>query len=328
MAITVPDGCWRQIGETVADDATGRSTRDVIIKGGYDSLAYLKESLHRGDTVIDGWVANALNLKSVAAGGGILTITCVAARELLSDKWKIRSVRNDVSIFAFCGDSADNPNRAKIEAWQKEPDGYLAAEHKYKRPDGQIEDLSNDHASMALIKKLEKGVESVIRFYPLLIRERVYSGPPPACLENLGKVNKPNVGGGTSSGGEIGDHSGDHELGGGGTGGSGETSGGTSGASGGTGDTSGSGETSGGDDAPGAFVEDAQMPDTLAEEVAKYEWLKVQDDEQQNDDGNWSRVESWMGILKTDGNEHPWDPDLYGPDGWDMPAAVGGGDEG
>lgn len=313
MAITVPDGCWRQIGETVADDATGRSTRDVIIKGGYDSLAYLKASLHRGDTVIDGWVANALNLKSVAAGGGILTITCVAARGLLSDKWKIRSVRNDVSIFAFCGDSADNPNRVKIEAWQKEPDGHLAAEYKYKRPDGQIEDLSNDHASLALIHKLEKGVESVIRFYPLLIRERVYSGPPPKCLENLGKVDKPNVGG-ESSGGQIGDHSGDHELGGGGS-------------SGGTGGTSG-GETAGGDDASDSFVEDSQMPDTLETEVEKYEWLKVQDDEQQNDDGNWSRVESWMGILKKGEDDHPWDPDLYGEDGWDMPAAVGGGGNG
>ena len=309
MAIEVPAGCWRQIGETVADDATGRSTRDVIIKGGYDALAYLKASLHRGDTVIDGWVANALNLKSVAAGGGILTITCVAARGLLSDKWKIRSVRNDVSILAFCGDSASNPNRAKIEAWQKEPDGNLAADNKYKRPDGQIEDLSSDQATMALINKLKKGVESVIRFYPLLIRERVYSGPPPACLENLGKVDAPDVGG-ESSGGEIGDHSGDHELGGG--------DGGTSG-----------GETAGGDDASSdSFVGDSQMPDTLATEVEKYEWLKVQDDEQQNDDGNWSRVESWMGILKTDDNPHPWDPDLYAANGWDMPAMPNANDNG
>ena len=54
------------------------------------------------------------------------------------------------------------------------------------------------------------------------------------------------------------------------------------------------------------------------EELAR--WLKAQDDCDEQQDHTWMRTESWIGIKLTDDpNSSPWDPDLYGPNRWQMP---------
>lgn len=78
------------------------------------------------------------------------------------------------------------------------------------------------------------------------------------------------------------------------------------------------------------FVDTPPSPDTLTlapdgitRVIDAHEWLKVQDDCDEQTDGKWARTESWLGILKTDSNQgHPWDPDLYGEDRWPMPYAT------
>ena len=62
-------------------------------------------------------------------------------------------------------------------------------------------------------------------------------------------------------------------------------------------------------------------PDGVSSVISAHEWLKVQDDCDEQADGKWVRTESWIGIEKTDANQgHPWDPDLYGAERWGMPA--------
>jgi len=158
---------------------------------------------------------------------------------------------------AYCGPSEGaNPNRAMIEAWMKEPDGSLAAQYKFQKPSGEIETLTG--ASLALVHKIEKGVEAVIRFYPVVTRTRTYVDCPPACLEKVGFIDTPPAPTGT-----------------------------------------------------------AKKPSGLSTAVAAHQWLKVQDDAQEQPDGNWTRTESWMGIPSADGTG--WDANLYGANRWPMP---------
>ena len=48
-----------------------------------------------------------------------------------------------------------------------------------------------------------------------------------------------------------------------------------------------------------------RVPTGLSTIVGQYEWLKCQDDADENDDGSWTRTEAWMGAKS-------WDEDLYG----------------
>ena len=227
------------------------------------------------DDVIDpGWNYASHSIRSVPGGMAILSINCVEASaslpgegedsqdelQPLKDLWSIRSVRNDVSVIAYCGPSGSNPQRALVEAWMKEPDGELAEQYQFKKSDGSVYDI-DEQPTLELIKKIQKGVEAVIRFYPVVTRTRTYASVPPACLENIGYIDTPPAPGGT-----------------------------------------------------------AKSPSGLAAAVVAHQWLKVQDDAQEREDGKWTRTESWMGIANSDGAENsPWDPDLYGQGRWSMP---------
>ena len=201
--ITIPAGCWRQSDESKETSDAGESTFNYILKGGYDALDALQDSLVQGQTVVTGWFANSWHLQRGKGNSGVLTITCVpdaGATEgqdpetlPLKEVWKIHAVRNDMSILAYCGISeGNNPLRRQIEMWQKETDGALADEYSFRKEDGSIEELTP--ASQKLAKKIAKGVESVVRFYPVLVRVRTYAAPPPDCLQGIGRVGTPPVG--------------------------------------------------------------------------------------------------------------------------------------
>ena len=280
MAITIPSGCYRQPTESKGVDASGNFHFNYVLKGPYSSLDSLASSISQGDEVISGWYASSQDLQMGPGNTGTLTISCVPSPVSegqtpealpLKEVWSLRSVRNDVSIMGYCGPGASNPKRALVEGWMKEPDGKLADDLKFRKPDGTIEDLSLDSPTCALIEKIRKGYESVMRFYPVLTCTRTYSTFPPGCLENLSFIDTPRT--------------------------------------------------------PGA---NAKQPTGLAVKVALYEWVKVQDDADEGTDGKWRRIESWMGIKKTDAADgaHPWDADLYGPSRWGMPYAHGGNGNG
>ena len=70
-----------------------------------------------------------------------------------------------------------------------------------------------------------------------------------------------------------------------------------------------------------------KFPKTLANKIDLYQWLKCQDDAEEQTDGTWARIESWMGLLKSDdpgGNDSPWDADLYGASRWTFPYSYTG----
>lgn len=274
MAWNLPSGAYQQPDENVGRSQQGDKSRSISFKGPFDPLQSAADALQKGDVIVTGWVYSSHELRRAPGDLGVLTISCTPPNpegeedpetgeksvEPLKDIWSIKSVRNDVSIMAYCGPSEGaNPNRAMIEAWMKEPDGKLAKMHQFKTSDGEIEELTG--ASLALVQKIEKGIEAVIRFYPVVTRTRTYADCPPACLENIGFIDTPPAPAGT-----------------------------------------------------------AKKPSGLATAVNAHQWLKVQDDAQEQTDGNWTRTESWMGIAKSDNpDDSPWDADLYGANRWPMP---------
>jgi hypothetical protein len=283
MAITIPSGCWVQKDVNKGSDDESNKTLAYPIKGGYSSLETLMLSLTQTTVVISGWIAKNWNLQRLPGSSGLLTINCVPddmvptpteedpdakTQEPLKDIWSIKSVRNDVSIMAYCGVSPGaNPQREQIEAWMKEPDGGLAANDSYRKDDGTVFAIGSDmQPTKDLMAKIRKGIESVIRFYPVITRKRTYSVVPPACLENLSYIDTPPVpAAATNANGTV------------------------------------------------------KVPGGLLIAVSAHQWLKVQDDADEQSDGKWTRTESWMGIAISDSENLPWDANLYGANRWDMP---------
>lgn len=269
---TPPLTATPQPDEMAGCNDTGDLKKSFSWKGPYTDLETAGKGIAKGDVVASGWVASSWSVRRTPGDYGVLTIECTppdptsgsgssTVVEPLKDIWTIKSVRNDVSIMAYCGSGENEPNRALIEAWMKEPDGELAKKHQFKKPDGEIVQLTDDAATMDLVQKIEKGIEAVIRFYPVVTRTRTYTDCPPACLENVGFIDTPPAPAGT-----------------------------------------------------------AKNPTGIGVAVNAHQWLKVQDDAQEQPDGKWTRTESWMGIAKSDSTDNsPWDADLYGANRWPMP---------
>lgn len=195
-----------QPNDECAHEESGE-TLSVSYKDDYSTLDTKRKALAEGDVIVAGWVAKIWSLRRISADWGELTISCVpkdpthtegegddekTVTDPLEDIWSIKSVRNDVSILAYCGSGNSNPHREAIELWQKETDPDALAQNSYHKPDGSSENLTS--AEVELVNKIKKGIDAVIRFYPVVTRKRTYSGVPPACLENLGYIDTPPYG--------------------------------------------------------------------------------------------------------------------------------------
>ncbi len=286
MAVSIPDDARRQPDGGLSMDDGGGFAASLSWKGPYNSLAAAAANIAYGDAIPEqddlpgNWYVSSFDLKRVNADNGVLTVagridppsssSSGGVSTPIRDLWSLKSVRNDVSILAYCGTSANNPNRVAIEKWLKESDGELANGYAYREADGKVVSIAAEPEisySIPVIKKLQEGTESVIRFYPQVMRRRTYYKPPADVFENLGYVNEPSY----------------------------------------------------------QASDITFAPDGLSEVIANHEWLKVQDDCDEQGDGKWLRTESWIGILKASSPDgHPWDPDLYGEDRWDMPADAPG----
>ena len=206
MAVmTIPAGCERQPDENEGVNATGEKTYSYILKGPYASLQGLfsgnSPELKKGTEVISGWIAQSWVLARRPGDCGVLSVTCVpkdteeggggtSTQTPLKDIWQLRSCRNDVSILAYCGPNAANPQRELVEAWMKEPDGILAKDNKFTQADGTVYAIT-ESPTLALMAKIRKGIEAVMRFYPMVVRTRVYSQSPTDSFSNLGKKDTP-----------------------------------------------------------------------------------------------------------------------------------------
>lgn len=278
MSWITPANAVKQMRGNEQLDNGGSLTLEIVFKAPYATLKTAAEGLVAGDVIETGWSATTWHLSRIPGGYGELTINCIPTagteqdpdhpddptkkvEKPLEDLFSLRSVRNDVSVMAYCGPSAGaNPLRADLEMWMKETDRDLYSAMEFKDASGATRELTS--ATKALAAKIQKGVQSVMRFYPILTRTRIYAVQPPKCLEKLGYIDTPPT--------------------------------------------------------PGT---DAKKPGGVDTAINAHQWLKCQDDVAQRGDRTWSRTESWMGIAKSDGEgDSPWDPDLYGPNRWTMPA--------
>lgn len=270
MAVNIPQTAIRQPSDQLNKDSSGLTGFSVSWKGPYEDLETASSSVEQGDT-FEGKTVSTVTLTTIPGGWGLLTINFTETSETapgsgglvpISDKWSIKSCRNDVSIMAYCGDTDDNPNRTWIECWMKESNPDVARAGGFTKPDGTVAELASqrhNQATSELMCKIERGIESVMRFYPIVTRRRVYSNVPGDLQERIGFIDTP---------------------------------------------------------APGAG---SKAPVGLTAYIAKYQWLKCQDDFDPTEGNTWTRTESWMGILKTEDNPSPWDEDLYGDSRWSMP---------
>lgn len=236
-------------------NAKGFSCR---FKGVYSALKTAANGYSQGDT-FEGNVLKSWVLERAPGNLGYLTLNLVpddsggsgGEQTPLKITWSVKSVRNDKSILAYCGPSeGNNPYRPRIELWMKETDPDAIEAGQFIGPHGEVKSLTD--VDLLVVNKLKKGIESVIRFYPLVTRRRIYSGDPQGSFEKLG------------------------------------------------------------------FIDD--LPQGAPSIDGDYEWLKVQDDKDEQSDGNFVRIESWMGVLESDGG---WDENLYGENRWSMPLERG-----
>lgn len=185
----------------------GKATHAIAYKGDYEALQTAARALEIGERIEANHYLESWTLRRTPGNTGVLTLNCTVQKEsssgegssqvftpeaeLLKDVWTCRSVRNDVSIMAYCGGEG-YANRALIEAWQKEPDGNLAKQYKFKDSGGKEQKIE-DAATLDVIHKIEKGIEAVMRFYPIITRTRTYDREPPEVYENLARVDTPKV---------------------------------------------------------------------------------------------------------------------------------------
>ena len=196
--VSIPKSAYKQVRNTLQLDQNGLGFQ-VQYKGtSYDELKTAAAALKKGDEVVEGWLLGTWILEGVPGDSGLLTITCVpddsvgadGKQTALKAVWTCKSVRNDVAWTAYCGISpGGNPNRFDIEMWMKETDADLATDYKYKDDKGTEHELSAP--SKKLAEKIAKGVESVIRFYPLLTCTSTWSRIPKTFMENLGYTDTP-----------------------------------------------------------------------------------------------------------------------------------------
>lgn len=295
MAMTIDERLHLQPTDEAALDAGGSATLVLEWKGPYAACRATADTIEPGGEIptaaggsactpaaelYAGYRALAWTVRRGNGDTAVLAVQC--KKEDSTDDsqqggggttpfrtvYSVKSVRNDVSILAYCGTSASNPNRAAVERWMREPDPKLAAAFKYTDENGTTVDMNEEpglECTVPLVRKIMAGTERVIRFYPQITIKRQFYAPPSDTFEKLSHIDAP----------------------------------------------------------PAPSGEKTFAPSGVATLISAHEWLKVQDDCDEQQDRTWMRTESWIGILKTDSNEQkPWDRNLYGDgdDRWSMPA--------
>lgn len=221
MAVTIPTTAIRQKDDSQTLSGSGAAGLVATFNDGYDALKTFATSLKSGVALtLDGAtvIVKSYQLRRIPGDRGILSISygandtttsegeggsTVTTQTPLEELWEIKSVRNDVSLFAYCGTSGATPNRAFIECWQKEPNAEVASSYNYTKPDGTLstpEELGDQYyATCDLCRLLEQGIESVMRFYPMLVCTKVYSQCPADLQTKSGYIDTPSPSSGAGS---------------------------------------------------------------------------------------------------------------------------------
>ena len=193
MAVTIPQTATEQVertqGLSQAGDTWSRSWKDA-----YAALATAANAIKVGDAY-DGGVVTNVSLRRVPGNYGVLTLTLTKddtssgstpTQTALRAVWTCKSVRNDVSILAYCGGAA---SRVNLELWMKETDADLADSNSFHKNDVETDALNSQEIEIA--NKIRKGIDSVVRFYPVLTCTSTWSRIPSSFLQNVGTRNTP-----------------------------------------------------------------------------------------------------------------------------------------
>lgn len=191
--ISISTGLVEQPNETVGLSG-GSRTFSRTFKGPWATVKAFAKGISEGDTLA-GYPAVGVDARRVSGNYGEATVTLSAVAVSATEEgatraeraaWSLRQVRNDVSILAYCGKGA---SRVALELWMKETDKSLADSFNFHTSDSATGTLSSLEQSVA--KKVLAGVESVIRFYPVLTCTSTWAEIPSAFSSKLGFVDDP-----------------------------------------------------------------------------------------------------------------------------------------
>ena len=195
MAVIIPQSALKQVRVRFSADAEANKGYQIQYKDpSFNALKTATASFVKGDVVETGWLLDSWTLEGVPSGGGLLTLQCIPAGSggsspgttALRAVWTCKSVRNDMSILAYCGGAA---SRIALELWMKETDADLADANSYHTSETTTDQLNSQE--IAIANKIRKGIDTVVRFYPVLTCKSTWSRIPSSFLTNLSFVNSP-----------------------------------------------------------------------------------------------------------------------------------------
>lgn len=196
MAVIIPQSAMKQVRCRLSMDAEANRGYQIQYKDtSYDTLKTAAAAFVRGDVVETGWLLDSWTLEGVPGGGGLLTLQCIPAGDggdsgqtltALRAVWTCKSVRNDMSILAYCGGAA---SRINLELWMKETDATLANANSFHATEAATDTLNSQESAIA--NKIRKGIDTVVRFYPVLTCKSTWSRIPGSFLTKIGFVDNP-----------------------------------------------------------------------------------------------------------------------------------------
>lgn len=177
MAITVQPRGGAQT------DPAGKIVRTHVEKGPYDDVLAAAKARPRGTLIPDVGYVLQWQISRSPGGLGVCSYSCA---DVTSEKWEsngeltdvfnVRNVQTQISLMRYCGPSTvNNAQWYDIRKWRAETDKALFDAWKYRDDSGE-HTLSS--FSQLLAAKIKLGYESVMRFYPVVSRVRVFPKRP------------------------------------------------------------------------------------------------------------------------------------------------------
>lgn len=189
--VTIPSTAKEQVERAQGSSTTGR-TWSRSWKDAYSTLKTKADSISIGDDTYDGGVVTNVALRRVPGEYGVLTLTMepdsVNAQTAIKAVWTCRSVRNDMSILAYCGGAA---SRVALELWMKETDADVADANSYHKNENETDAMNSQE--IAIANKIRKGIDSVVRFYPVLTCTSTWARIPSSFFHLLGYKDTPSA---------------------------------------------------------------------------------------------------------------------------------------
>ena len=169
-------------------------TEQIVRQGHYDLLDAFASGLKAKSVCNLGTAQNpderyvvSWSLERVEGGYGRLAITVGDPADndegeeepdnAIETRWSLKNVQMQIPLSRFYVDGTwslgSAPDGHELALWRQEPRKELYDAFQFLAPDGAVYTLSA--ASQAVARKYRKGIESVMRFYPVVTRTVTYA---------------------------------------------------------------------------------------------------------------------------------------------------------